>query len=76
LVQDATAVEEKVWELQERIEALMLMIVRNVTASSKEAEVVAAGQEIEADLKDLLEYVLPIRGKNERLTWRLNNSAH
>jgi len=38
----------------------MLVIVKNVTASSEEAKIVVAGQEIEADLKDLLEYVLPM----------------
>jgi len=32
----------------------MLVIVRNVTAGCEEVKMVAAGQEIEADLKDLL----------------------
>jgi len=53
----------------------MIVIVKNVTASSEEVKVVAAGQEIEADLKDLLEYVLPMHKNNQRLTRRLNNSA-
>jgi len=39
----------------------MIVIVKNVTTSSKEKEkVVAAGQEMEADLKDLLQYVFPM----------------
>jgi len=53
-----TAVEEKVQELQERVEALMMVIVRNVTAGREEAKIIAAGKAIETDLKDLLEYVL------------------
>ena len=56
--QDATAVEEKVQGLQERVEALMMVIVRNVTAGSEETKIVAAGKAIETDLKELLEYVL------------------
>jgi len=56
--QDATAVEEKVRELQERVEALMIAIVRNVTAGSEETKIVAAGKAIENDLKDLLECVI------------------
>jgi len=55
--QGATAVDEKVRELQERVEALMVVIVRKVTDDSEEVEMVAAGKEIEVDLKDLLEYV-------------------
>jgi len=53
----------------------MLVIVRDVTASSEEAEVVAAGQEIEVDLKDLLEYVLPVHTINQLLTRHLDDSA-
>jgi len=74
LVQEMTAVEEKVRELQERVEALMIVIVQNVTASSEEAQVIAAGWEIEADLKNLFEYVFSIHMKRQRLT-RLNDSA-
>jgi len=51
----------------------MLLIVRNVTASSEEAKVVVACQEIEVDLKDLLGYVFPMDVK-QRLTG-LNDSA-
>jgi len=43
--------------LQERVEALMMVIVRNVTAGREEAKIIAAGKAIETDLKDLLEYV-------------------
>jgi len=35
----------------------MVVIVRKVTDDSEEVEMVAAGKEIEVDLKDLLEYV-------------------
>jgi len=69
-----TAVEEKVRELQERVEALMIVIVQNVTASSEEAKVIAAGWEIEADLKNLFEYVFSIHMKRQRLT-RPDDSA-
>ena len=69
-----TAVEEKVRELQERVEALMIVIVQNVTASSEEAKVIAAGWEIDADLKALFEYVFSIDMKRQRLT-RLDDSA-
>jgi len=58
IYQDAAAIEEKVQELQERVEALMIAIVRNVTAGSEEAKIVAAGKVIENDLKDLLECVV------------------
>ena len=40
--------------MQDRVEALMIVIVRNVTAGCEEAEIVAAGKAIEMDLKDLL----------------------
>ena len=43
--------------MQERVEALMMVIVRNVTASGEELESVAACKGIEMDLKDLLECV-------------------
>jgi len=43
--------------LQERVEALMIVIIRNVTAGCEEAKIVAAGKAIEMDLKDLLECV-------------------
>jgi len=43
--------------LQERVEALMMVIVRNVTAGREEEKIIAAGKAIETDLKDLLEYV-------------------
>ena len=36
----------------------MIAIVRNVTAGSEEAKIVAAGKAIENDLKDLLECVI------------------
>ena len=58
IYQDAAAIEEKVRGLQERVEALMIVIVRNVTAGSEEAKIVAAGKVIENDLKDLLECVV------------------
>jgi len=58
IYQDAAAIEEKVQELQERVEALMIAIVRNVTAGSEEAKILAAGKVIENDLKDLLECVV------------------
>jgi len=35
----------------------MIVIVRNVTTGREEAKIIAAGQEIEEDLKDLLECV-------------------
>jgi len=69
-----TAVEEKVRELQERVEALMVVIIQNVTASSEEAKVIAAGWEIGADLKDLFEYIFSIHMERRWLT-RLNNSV-
>ena len=43
--------------MQGRVEALMMVIVRNVTAGCEEAKIVAAGKAIEMDLKDLLECV-------------------
>jgi len=52
----------------------MLLIVRNVTASSEEAKVIVACQEFEADLKDLLGYVFPMSDVKQRLTG-LNDSA-
>jgi len=63
-----TAIEEKVRELQERVEAIMLVILKNVTASSEETKVAAACQEIEAELKDLHEYVLSVLTKKQQLT--------
>ena len=36
----------------------MITIVRNVTAGSEEAKIIAAGKAIENDLKDLLECVI------------------
>jgi len=36
----------------------MIAIVKNVTAGSEEAKMVAASMEIEINLKDLLEYVI------------------
>jgi len=44
--------------LQERVEALMIVIVRNVTAGCEEEKIIAAGKAIEIDLKDLLECVI------------------
>jgi len=44
----------------------MLVIVKNVTASSEETKVIA---EIEADLEDLVEYVLSTHMKKQRLTY-------
>ena len=58
IYQDVAAIEENVRGLQERVEALMIVIVRNVTAGSEEAKMVAAGKVIENDLKDLLECVV------------------
>jgi len=43
--------------LQERVEALMMVIVRNVTAGGEEEKIIAAGKAMEPDLKDLFEYV-------------------
>jgi hypothetical protein len=55
--QDASAVEEKVKELQDRVCHLMVVIVDNVTAKcedgSKEA-IVKAAECIEGDIRDLL----------------------
>ena len=57
------------------MEALTIVIVKNVTSSSEEAKVVAAGQEMEADLKDLLQYVFPMHTQKDLLTRHLNYSA-
>ena len=53
----------------------MLVIVKNVSTSSEETKVIAAGEEFESDLKDLLEYVLSTYTKKQRLTHCLNFSA-
>jgi len=58
IYQEAAAIEEKVQELQERVEALMIAVVRNVTAGSEEAKIVAAGSVLEGDLKNLFECVV------------------
>jgi len=52
----------------------MIVIVKNVTVSSEGANLAAAGQELETDLNDLLEYVRSVYMKKQRLT-RLNDSA-
>jgi len=51
----------------------MLVIVKNVTASSEETKVIA---EIEADLEDLVEYVLSTYMKKQRLTYTIQHSEH
>jgi len=43
--------------LQERIEALMMVIVKNVTAGGEEMESIAVCKGIEKDLQDLIECV-------------------
>ena len=53
----------------------MLLIVKNVTASSEEAKVIEAGQEIDTDLKDLLECVLHIHTTRKQRLTCLNDSA-
>jgi len=50
----------------------MLVIVKNLSTSSEETKVIAAGEEFESDLKDLLEYVLSTYTKKQRLTHCLN----
>jgi len=57
------------------VEALTIVIVKNVTSSSEEAKVVAAGQEMNADLEDLLQYVFPMHRQKDPLTCHLNYSA-
>src|SRR5260221_11738986 len=57
--QDASAVQEKVKEMQERVAHLMIVIVDNVTVNHKEGSevVVKAVEGIEKDVKDLLRCV-------------------
>jgi hypothetical protein len=56
LYQEASAVQHKVKELQERVAHLMIIIVNNVTVKYEEGSdvVVKAAENIEKDIKELL----------------------
>ena len=61
--QEASAVEQKVKELQDRVSHLMIVIVDHVTAKDEEGSkeaVVKATRGIEKDVNELLRCGLPV----------------
>jgi hypothetical protein len=69
LYQEASAVQQKVKELQERVGHLMIVIVDNVTVKYEEGSevVVKAVDGIEKDIKDLLRFALRMYSDNRQL---------
>ena len=59
IVQNVSAIEQKVKELQDRVCHLMVVIVDNVTSKNEEGSdevIVKAAKGIERDIKDLLRF--------------------